>query len=141
MRHLEVANVRRRTVEERDLARLLVRHREHVLEAAVSVTELVTTTLLGLDTLTADLLATVDGTTRTKKGKLQLASISTTVLIELCLRTDARLGNCRSVVVIVIREVVRRLGLAAADGGARRRCHRVEPVRCARNHRRRRVRA
>ena len=40
--------MRRGAVEERDLARLLIRHGEGVLEAAVAVTELVAATLLAV---------------------------------------------------------------------------------------------
>lgn len=47
----------RRTIQQRYLARLLVRHGESVLKPAVAVTELVAAALLGLDALPADLFA------------------------------------------------------------------------------------
>ena len=54
--HLEVLDVSSSAIEKRDLAGLLVGDGERVLEAAVTLPEFVTPTLLGLNTLTADLL-------------------------------------------------------------------------------------
>jgi len=54
--HLEVLDVGGSAVEKRNLAGFLVGDRKRVLEAAITLSEFVTPTLLRLDTLTADLL-------------------------------------------------------------------------------------
>jgi hypothetical protein len=55
--HLQVLDVGSGTVQERNLARLLVGNGKGILEATVAVTELITSPLLRLDTLTTDFLA------------------------------------------------------------------------------------
>ena len=60
--HLEVLDVGRRAIKERNLAGLLVGGGKRVLEAAVTLPEFVAPTLLRLNTLTADLLSTPRGT-------------------------------------------------------------------------------
>jgi len=70
---VEVAKVACRTVEQRDFAGLLVRRRKGLLEACVTVSELIATTLLGLDALLADSLATiVSVSTSGKRGGLEI---------------------------------------------------------------------
>ena len=54
--HLKVLDMGGSTIEKRNLAGLLVGDGKRVLEAAVTLSEFVTPTLLGLDSLTADLL-------------------------------------------------------------------------------------
>ena len=60
-RSIDRIGARRTAVEERDLARLLVRDGERLLEAAVPVPELVAPPLLGLDALLTDGLAAAIG--------------------------------------------------------------------------------
>ena len=55
--HLQVLDVGGGTVQEGNLARLLVGYGESVLEAAVAIPELIASPLLRLDTLTTNLLA------------------------------------------------------------------------------------
>jgi hypothetical protein len=58
--HLQVLDVGSGTVQERNLARLLVGDGEGVLEAAVAVPELIASPLLRLDTLATDFLAAAE---------------------------------------------------------------------------------
>ena len=55
--HLQVLDVGSGTVQERNLARLLVGHGKGVLQAAVAVPELIAPPLLRLDTLATNFLA------------------------------------------------------------------------------------
>lgn len=78
---LKEPDVRRGTVEKRDLGRLLVGHRKNFLQAAVSLAQLVSATLFRLDALAADLLAAIAG--------------------------DFRTGSCRRrKIVVIIREII-----------------------------------
>lgn len=54
--HLQVPDVGRRTIQQGNLARLLVRNGQGLLQTAVAVPELVTSALLRLNTLAADFL-------------------------------------------------------------------------------------
>jgi hypothetical protein len=55
--HLQVLDVSGGTVQQRNLAGLLVRDGKSILEATVAVPELIASPLLGLDALAADFLA------------------------------------------------------------------------------------
>jgi len=55
--HLQVLDVGSGTVQERNLAGLLVRDGKSVLEATVAIPELIASPLLRLDTLTTNFLA------------------------------------------------------------------------------------
>ena len=82
LRHLEVLDVGSRPVQERDLARLLVRHGKGILKAAVAIAQLIAAALLRLDALAADLL-----TTDIVVGEVAHARLEVVVVVAVNVRT------------------------------------------------------
>lgn len=114
--HLQVPDVGRRTVQQGNLARLLVRNGQGLLQTAVAVPKLVTSALLRLDTLAADFLTATISRTLNESGCLIDSKIE--LYSHFVRRTT---GDLWLEIVVIVGEVFR---LASSALAGRRPCGR-----------------
>lgn len=132
--HLQVPNVSRRTVQQGNLARLLVRNGQGLLQTAVTVPELVTSALLRLDTLAADFLtATILSLLNESRSSLIDSKIE--LYSHFVRRTT---GDLWLEIVVIVGEVFRLASSALAGGRPCGRRHRDRVVAVGAGNRRER---